>query len=305
MGSYAAQYGGFAITAAISPSVTVGVALCDGNEVTQASWDGGQSFPDSDHYLRRLCEIMGTTSRIRVSSTSSIPAGSGLGSSSAFLVALVASVYTAFGRRWTIEDIARQASALELELRGVGRQDVLAAAYGGVNEMEFHKSGRVTMRSVELSASFQTALEGTAMLWWTGRTRRSSDILELQRQKLVRGDEQEIQRLDRLKATALRIQQQLYAEDLEAIGRSMHEHWQIKRKGAAMTSRRIDEAYNSALRFGAWGGKLVGAGGGGHLLLLAPVDRSATISRCLSDAGFSKVPFALDRFGVRPSAGDR
>lgn len=231
--------------------------------------------------VRDLCPAGG----VELCSTADVPAGTGLGSSSTFCVALLHALNVHAGRSISREQLAREACRLEIEkLREpIGKQDQYAAAYGGLSLYEFHGDERVTVTGVEIDHEMKAELEGSLRLFYTGDQRETGTILQDQIAQIA-SDTKKFDNQCRMVELAYRLQEALVERNIEDFGRLLHEGWMLKRTlSAKISNSRIDQYYERALEHGALGGKLLGAGGGGFLLICSPRDKQPAVSRALSD----------------------
>lgn len=239
-------------------------------------------------------------SGITITTASDVAPGSGLGSSSAMTVALLAALACHFRQPMSPRELAAAACEVEIDLlsRPIGRQDQYASALGGLNTLAF-TAGGVEANSLALLPAHERALQSSLLLFATGRTRDSASVLGAQR-AASRTDAEVIARLHQLKAIAHEVAAALRAGDIAGFGALLDASWRLKRGLAAgVTSADIDHWYALARELGAYGGKIAGAGGGGHLLLCAPPGRRAAISAALQRAGLRPVSVTFDHGGVR------
>jgi D-glycero-alpha-D-manno-heptose-7-phosphate kinase len=246
------------------------------------------------------------TDSIEISSFSEIPGQTGLASSSAFSVALIKALRALSGKKINAKACAEEACRLEIDLVGepIGKQDQYASALGGMNILQFNPDESVEVEPILLDYRHRLEFEDHLLLFFTGFTRAASTVLTEQRKKTKSGVN-----MDALKqmadsvpdvATALR------AGKYEELGAMLHEGWQRKKTLASNISNRdIDSLYELALKKGAWGGKLLGAGGGGCLLfVVAPEKRAALASALSREAKKLKlndaavIPFSFVQNGV-------
>ncbi len=230
------------------------------------------------------------------------PPGSGLGSSSSLIVAMAAAMADLDGAPLGPYELAERAVRLERHDLGVpgGLQDQYAATFGGFNFIEFTGDG-VLVHPLRLRSDVLAELHGSLVLVPAPVTsRRSSGILTRQIAATTARDAGTIERLDRLKALAIALRTSLLRGDLTGFAHLLHEGWTAKRELAdGITTDGIDELYRHARDLGALGGKLLGAGGGGYLLLMVPFERRGGIIRALREAGAAPVNFAFTDSGVR------
>ena len=235
---------------------------------------------------------------IEIASLADIPAGTGLGSSGAFAVCLIKALAIAAGRSTTPQTLAESACHIELDVLGepIGKQDQYAAAHGGICSYEFHSDGNVTVLPLPIAPSTSEALRDSLLLFYTGETRSAGAILADQDSRTRSMDEAMLQNLDRTKALGYESRDLLIQGDLKTYAERMHEHWQNKReRSPGITTERIDQLYDLALKSGSTGGKLVGAGGGGFLLIYT-TDPDRTRA-AMTAAGAPETRFDFDVHG--------
>jgi D-glycero-alpha-D-manno-heptose-7-phosphate kinase len=229
------------------------------------------------------------------------PPGSGLGSSSTMVTTLVGVLADWLRRPLTPYEIAERTYQIErkdLRLAG-GRQDQYAATFGGFNFIEFHADHTV-VNPLRLRRETYNELEYSLLLCFTGRTRLSARIIENQTRGYREKKADVVSALDEMKRIALEMKALLLRDRIREFGRKLHEAWGYKKHLAdAITSPEIDALYLAARKQGAVGGKILGAGGGGFLLLLVPFDRRHLVARGLEEQGGQIVPFAFEDQGLQ------
>jgi D-glycero-alpha-D-manno-heptose-7-phosphate kinase len=253
---------------------------------------------DLEHELVREAMLMtGVANGVEITTLADIPsAGSGLGSSSAVTVGLLHALFAYQGRQVSAEELAERACTIEIEKCGkpIGKQDQYIAALGGIRDLRFGPGDEVVADEVELSPSDRRALQQQVMLFYTGITRRADTILAEQNANI----ESTRPQLDMLRDLAGFAVERLSAGDVDAIGPAIRESWEAKRKLASGVSNgQVDQAIAAALDAGASGVKLTGAGGGGFLLVLCPMERQRQVREALKD--MKELPVKLDRLGSR------
>jgi D-glycero-alpha-D-manno-heptose-7-phosphate kinase len=249
--------------------------------------------------LREAMRMQKVEPGIEVVSVADIPSGTGLGSSSSFSVALLNALY-AHRRVFAPKEIlAQEACELEIErLREpIGKQDQYAAAYGGINLIEFERHGGVTVQPLLLPTATAAELESNLMLFFTGTQRDARTVLA-QQVAAVESSEATFDRLRSMVELAYEMRDLLLAGDLNAFGKALHRGWEMKRAISAMISTSaIDQVYDRALAAGALGGKIAGAGGGGFLVLYCPKPAQSHVRKALSD--LQSLDFRFDWGGAR------
>jgi D-glycero-alpha-D-manno-heptose-7-phosphate kinase len=249
--------------------------------------------------LREALRMQNIEPGIEIVSVADIPSGTGLGSSSSFSVALLNALY-AHRRVFTPKEVlAQEACMLEIERLGepIGKQDQYAAAYGGINLIEFERHGGVTVQPLTLPTATAAELEGNLMLFFTGSQRDARTVLS-QQVSAMESDEVTFRRLQSMVELTYKMRDFLLAGDLDAFGEALHRGWEMKRAISSMiSSSAIDQIYERARAAGALGGKIAGAGGGGFLLLYCPKSAQAHVRKALSD--LQSLEFRLDWGGAR------
>lgn len=237
---------------------------------------------------------------IEITSVSDIPSrGTGLGSSSAYTVGLLNALYAHTGRVAGAERLAREACAVEIERCGrpIGKQDQYSAAYGGLKYLSFNPDGTVFVDQILCAPATRQRLERSLLLLYTGQTRRAESILEEQSRNSADCDATRV-RLRRMAALAGDLRDALNRSDLDGFGEILHANWADKRGLAGGISNAVlDGWYDCARAHGAIGGKILGAGGGGFLLLYAPEERHPDI--CAALPALQPVTFHFEPQGSR------
>lgn len=249
--------------------------------------------------LREALRMQQIEPGIEITSVADIPGGTGLGSSSSFAVALINALYA--HRRIFVpkETLASEACILEIERLGepIGKQDQYAAAYGGINLIEFERHGGVTVQPLLLPTGTAAELESNLMLFYTGTQRDAREVLSGQVAALE-DDNRVIARTEQMAALAYEMRDLLLAGDLNAFGQALDRGWEMKRSlSAKITTLEIDDLYARARDAGALGGKLAGAGGGGFLLIYCEKPGQAKVRQALG--ALQSVEFRFDWGGAR------
>src|SRR5262245_33163092 len=250
--------------------------------------------------IRESLRTTGIDGAIEITSISDIPSrGTGLGSSSAYTVGLLNALYAHTGRLAGAERLASEACAIEIERCGrpIGKQDQYSAAYGGLKYLAFNPDGSVFVEQILCAAPARRQLESSLLLLYTGQTRRAESILEEQSRNSA---DREATRASLRKMVALagQLRDALNRSDLDGFGEVLHANWEEKRRlGRGISTPTLDGLYETARGKGAIGGKVLGAGGGGFLLLYAPAARHPDI--CAALPNLRRIDFRFEPQGSR------
>ncbi len=239
---------------------------------------------------------------LEIASVADVPAGTGMGSSGAYTVCLLKGL--AHARRTSITPGALAEAACEIEIdvlrEPVGKQDPYVAAHGGICAYTFGPDGGVVVEPLELSPGVLRRLRDQLLLFYTGEARSASKVLADQDERSKAGDDQMLENLHQTKELGRRGCELLRAGELESYAELMHEHWEHKRRRSpGMANERVDHLYMLARRSGVIGGKLVGAGGGGFLLVYSP--RPEDTRQAMAAAGAPELAFDFEFDGAHAS----
>lgn len=244
--------------------------------------------------VRGAFQHLGITRGIEIHHDGDLPARSGMGSSSSFAVGILHALHALQGRIRSKEQLASEAIFLEQDVlkETVGSQDQVAAAFGGFNSTLFHRDGSFTVQPILLPVARLAEFKGHLMLFFTGLSRFSSDVAATFVGSLA-SHEEGIRRFMAMVEEAVGI---LESGDLRDFGRLLNEAWEIKRSlSQSVSTSEVDAAYVAAKKAGALGGKLLGAGGGGFMLLFAEPERHESVKKALPD--YLHVPFDFEPSG--------
>ena len=298
--SYYREHGGRVLNCAIDKYIYVIVKQRFDDEIyiNYSKKEIVSRVADIEHELVREAMLMtGVTGGVEITTLADIPSsGSGLGSSSAVTVGLLHALYAYTGRQVSAEELAEGACRIEIERCGkpIGKQDQYIAALGGIRDLRFGPGEDVSHEELGLSASERVALQQQMMLFYTGITRRADNILAEQNANVSAT----LPQLDLLRDLAGFAVKRLRSGDVDAIGPALRESWEAKRKLASgVSNSQVDGAVTRALEAGASGVKLTGAGGGGFLVVLCPMERQRAVRESLAD--MRELPIRLERSGSR------
>jgi len=246
---------------------------------------------------RETLRLFDIREHLYISTVADLPGFSGLGSSSSFAVGLLHAVHLLLGQRPTPAQLAEEAARIEIEIlrRPIGKQDHYAAAFGGMNLFRFNKDGKTDVIPVRLGRKKQEALFDHLLFFHTGLSHDSGSVLSEQQAKI--GARLEV--LASMRDQVFTLREMLEkGMDFEALGRLIDEGWRMKRRLASTVSNgHIDQWYERGLNAGAYGGKLLGAGGGGFFMFVVPPMRQESVRAALSE--LTEVPMGYGDDGSK------
>jgi D-glycero-alpha-D-manno-heptose-7-phosphate kinase len=247
--------------------------------------------------VREVLNYMSISNGLEIHHDGDLPARSGLGSSSSFTVGMLHALYAMQGKMITKEKLASDAIHVEQKMieENVGSQDQISAAFGGFNKIVFHKNNLFEVTPVLLNAEKLQELESHLMLFFTGFSRIASEIAKSQLENLHL-------KAKTLESLGLMVDEGLSIlqgnEEISRFGKLLHEGWTYKKTlSNNVSNQAIDDIYLSAIEAGAIGGKILGAGGGGFLLIFAKPENHQKIKDKLKDLVY--VPFAFETDGSK------
>ncbi len=302
------EHGGAVVSTSVDKWIHVIVATrFEGNvRVSYSKTEIVDCASDVEHDLvREAMRLAGVPRGVEIITLADVPSqGTGMGSSSTVTVGLLNALYAFQGLYKPPAVLAEEASQIEIEALGkpIGRQDQYAAALGGFNLIEFlPRGGGVRVEPVISSPDTFKGLQRSLLMFYTGRQRSADDVLGEQRVAIREGAS--VSTLKQLTALAYELRDRLSASDVDALGPLLHQSWELK-KGLAggVSDDSIDGFYSRALDAGATGGKILGAGGGGFLLLFTPVERQPAVRSALSS--LREVPVRFSARGTHISVWD-
>jgi len=281
------KFGGAVVSTAIDQFVyiTLNKKFDEKIRVSYSKTEEARSVDRIKHPLvREAMKLLAIDGGIEITSIADIPArGSGLGSSSTFTVGLLHALHAYAGRHASAEQLAREACEIEIDRCGepIGKQDQYAAAFGGLNFIQFNSDDSVSVEKIICKPETIEQLQAQTLVFYTGITRSASVVLRHQ-QLAVSTEKQKQQITQMMVEYAQRLRLELQNNRIANVGKLIHEGWLQKRDVAkGITNDLIDGWYEKAREAGAEGGKLLGAGMGGFLMFIAPPDRHDAIAQAL------------------------
>jgi D-glycero-alpha-D-manno-heptose-7-phosphate kinase len=297
--AYYRAEGGCVLTSAIDKYiyVTIKERFDDMIRVGYTRTEIAENVDQVQHELiREALRKTGVSKGVEITTMGDIPAGSGLGSSSAVTVGALHAMYMYRNELVTSEQLAKEACEIEITTLGkpIGKQDQYISVYGGLRFLEFRPDDSVTCERIDLDPSLQKQVNESLLLFYTGTTRQAASILTEQQQNI----RQNSTILSEIKQQAMQARYDLCNGNLEAFGALLNETWNLKKKLASqITNACIEDLYQRGLRAGAIGGKIAGAGGGGFLLFYCPPEKREPVREALRQV--RELPFSLVNNGTR------
>ncbi len=301
--AFADQYGGAVLSTAIDKWIRVMVSRRFEGDV-RVGYSEIEIVPDANHVrhelVREAMRRTGIPRGVDVLTLADVPSrGTGLGSSSAVTVGLLNALYAFQGIAKPAATLAEEAAEIEIEVLGkpIGRQDQYAAAIGGCNLIEFLPAGEgVRVSPVITPQGTMDRLHSHLLLFYTGFARGSDQILKDQGAAVAGGST--VETMTTMRDLAYELRDRLGAGEVESVGEILQRGWELKRAAApGSDSDEIAAAFERAQSAGAVGGKLLGAGGGGFLLLFASPERHLHVREALSD--LREIPFRFASNGTQ------
>lgn len=314
---YCDLHGGYVMNAAIDKYAYAIVDASPGGEVEFHSLDkrahatfacGGVCQADPGlqllvgTYLRISRDFLdGSQPALRIHTYSDAPPGSGLGSSSTMVVALVTALVEYFNLalgEYEVAHLAYEIERCDLQLAG-GKQDQYAASFGGFNFMEFHANDRVVVNPLRIKDWVLAELEASIVLYFTGVSRESASIIEEQSRNAAAGASISLDAMHALKEEAVQMKEAVLKGDISAFSRTLHAGWQAKKRMAqSITNPMIDAVERVAMANGAVATKVSGAGGGGFMMFVCDPAARMRLTQALSTQGGSLLDFHFNPSGA-------
>ena len=298
--SFYSKYGGCVLSTSIRKYVYLSMNKAFNKDTITLKYSQTEEVTDPKNIQHKIFKQVLTdfgTRGIEISSIADVPAGTGLGSSSTFTVALLRLLYTWNGQHASAYKIAKEACEVEIEKLGnpIGKQDQFAASFGGLRYYEFEPDGFVKVEPVIMKSDAREKLERNLLMFYTGDVRSAHNILAKETHNLA-NDQEKINTTLKLCEMTRFLREKLENGDVDALGPVLKESWEMKKSLAqGISNPLIDKAYEQALKAGATGGKLLGAGGGGFLLFYC--ENETAKERVRNALSLTEMPFEFDRAG--------
>lgn len=259
-----------------------------------------EKLDDIKHKIFRECLKKEGVEGVEITSVADVPQGTGLGSSSSFTVGLLNNLRCYKRQYSTKQELAEDACDMEINVCGapIGKQDQYAAAYGGLNFYKFNRDDSVSVEPVLLPGDKYVELEGNLIMLYVGGEHSASEILKEQGKNMTNEKKKE-EGQKRIVELAYELKKQLEKGNIDALGEILDENWKIKRTLAnGISNSAFDELYDTAMKNGALGGKILGAGGSGFFLFYVPKDKQGVFRKAMRK--LPEMSFKFDHQGTVP-----
>ena len=299
--SYYMQHGGAVLSTTIDKYIYIAVHRYFSSNQSLLKYSKTELVNSNDeiqHPLFRECMKLVDVTGLDISSMADVPAGTGLGSSSAFAVSLLNVLHAYKHEAVSAEYLASTACDIEINRLGdpIGKQDQYAAAYGGLNFIRFNYDGSVDVQKIVMDPAVKAQLERNLILLYTGTKHSASAILKEQGKEMQRLDKQQV--MHKMVEMAYELKDVLEHNQIDDFGRILNEGWLLKRSLAnSISNPLVDNLYDQGIAAGALGGKLLGAGGAGFVLFYCPEDKQEAFRRQMS--AYTEMPFRFENYGSK------
>lgn len=299
MANFYEKYGGCVLSTSINKYCYISIHPYFNENQTLLKYSENELVDSPDQIRHRIFRQVMTDMGIHgveISSTADIPGGTGLGSSSTFTVGLLNSLNCYKGKFVSKDKLAKLACEVEIEKLGnpIGKQDQYGAALGGLNFIKFNQDGSVSHEPILMEGKTYKELQKNLLMFYTGTTRSANTILAEQTRNIT--SEDKARNLLKMCELAKDMKIALENNDISSFGKILDEGWQLKKELASgIANQAIDEAYEIAMKNGALGGKLLGAGGGGFLLFYCEEEKQEQLKKAI---GLKELDFSFERDGT-------
>ena len=303
--SFYREHGGFILAVAIDKYMYLNVNTPIVDDKIRVRYSSSEIVDHVDAVqhttAREALRHFGITNGIEIVSIADIPAGTGLGSSSSYLVGLLNALHALFQDQAIPQKLAEEACHIELEVlkKPIGKQDQYMAAFGGLTTLDIKPDGRVCVTRLQLDVDLVEALEHNILMFYTNEMRDATAILKKQDEATRAKDRSVVNRLCEIKEIGLEIRDAISKGNLRRFGELLDVHWQSKKRlSEGISNPQIDAWYELAKQNGAMGGKISGAGGGGFLMLYCEENKTR-LRMAMREAGLRELKFRFDFEGSK------
>lgn len=302
---YSSKFGGSLVSVAINKYVYVTLDKRDFYNTTRIKYSKTEEVDDIDKIentrIRAALKLLDLKKALEITTMSDVPSKTGLGCSSSFVVALLKALHEFKGEQISTKYLAEEASKIEIDIlkEPIGKQDQYLAAFGGLIHLNITKDNNVLVSPLNISNKTLKELEKNIIMFYTGIERDASNIISDQK-KTAEDDNKKLEHMHEIKKIGIGIKKALEDGNLRRFGEWLNIHWELKKElSKKMTNNKIDSWYDIALKNGALGGKISGAGGGGFFMFYCEQDKQEKLRKSLLTSGLKEMPFNFDFDGVK------
>jgi len=304
LASYYSKFGGFFVSGAIDKYNYIAVKrrFENGFRISYSTTEITNSIDEiKQPIVRESLKLLKVNDYLEMVSIADVPGRSGLGGSSSYAVSVLNALHSLKRENVSHQTLAEEACEIEIDILGepIGKQDQYVASFGGINCYEIEKDGTVRVKSLNISSNSVAELESNLLLFYTGIKRNASKILRRQKQDQETGVNRVIETMHKIKEIGYQIRDCLSNGDMHGFGELLDVHWRTKKNLSDKVSNNcIDELYDIAMRNGALGGKIMGAGGGGFFVFYSE-NGKAKLRHAMINKGLKEVRFRFDFEGSK------
>jgi len=299
------KHGSFFISASIDYYIYIAVKRrpISGIRLGYSKIEEINSIEEITHPIIKTCLQylnVGPERGLEIVSIGDLPGGSGMGSSGSFTVGLLNALHHLEKNAVPSHVLAEEACHINMDLlkEPSGKQDEYIASFGGIRCFEVSNEGKVKTYPLELSYQTISDLQNNLLIFYTGILRSSTQVLAKQKEATVREDPKMLENLQKIQEIGYEIKEALEKGDLTLFGKLLHKHWLVKREREATSTSQINKWYDIAMKNGALGGKIMGAGGGGFFAFYCE-DGKDKVRKALTKEGLNEVKFHFDFEGTK------
>ena len=303
--SYYSKKGGFIFSFALDKYmyITINKPVIDSYiRLKYSKSEKVEKLDDIQHEIARSClKLMKINHSIEIVSMADIPSGTGFGSSSCYTVGLLNTLHALKRDFISLDEIAKEACKVEIDIlkKPIGKQDQYITAFGGFTVLEIDKKGNTTVRPAKIKKSTLDEFRKNLLIFYTGKTRKNSKILSEQNDKTKRDKKNVIEALDYIKQSGYKILEMFENGDISRLGEMFHQHWQYKKNlSSGVSNARFNNIYDIAMKSGADGGKISGAGGGGFFIFYCN-NNHEKVRKSMQKIGLRELQYGFDFEGTK------
>lgn len=303
--SYYEKHGGFIFAAGLDKYMFIDSNRPVVDDLIRVKYTKSETVEHVDELqhdiAREIFRFTGVTKNVEISSLADISAGTGLGSSSCYAVGLLHAIHTMNRDYVPLTQLAEEDFQIEANIlkRPIGKQDPYMAAFGGLTVLEIGKDGAVKVRKAKVSYEVADELNKNMLIFYTGKTRNADEILREQETGARNGKTSVIDSMHYIKELGYKILDAVECGNIDEVGTRFHEHWQCKKKiSSKISNPQFDCIYDAALKSGALGGKISGAGGGGFFTFYVPSNHKKFRENML-EFGLREMRYRFDFEGTK------